>query len=109
MPNQKTHISNLRMGTMFYMCPAVVLKAQVGPNSDSECRGHGLCTKGGNRRTTVSASFSGARSSYKLLMPCPRNVRPLFHPPPLTVSTRPCTSNAATLQPALLSSENLTS
>ncbi len=26
LPDQRTHVSNLRMGTMFYMCPAVILK-----------------------------------------------------------------------------------
>ncbi|KAG2437367.1 hypothetical protein HXX76_006022 [Chlamydomonas incerta] len=34
LPQHRTHLSNVRMGTMFYMCPAVVLKAQVGPASD---------------------------------------------------------------------------
>eukprot|EP00198_Chlamydomonas_reinhardtii_P008071 XP_001697408.1 serine/threonine protein kinase 5 [Chlamydomonas reinhardtii] len=34
LPLNRTHLSNMRMGTMFYMCPAVVLKAQVGPASD---------------------------------------------------------------------------
>ena len=26
LPQHRTHLSNVRMGTMFYMCPAVVLK-----------------------------------------------------------------------------------
>ncbi|EFJ39795.1 hypothetical protein VOLCADRAFT_100547 [Volvox carteri f. nagariensis] len=34
LPQNRTHLSNLRMGTMFYMCPAVVMKGQVGPPSD---------------------------------------------------------------------------
>ncbi|KXZ54286.1 hypothetical protein GPECTOR_5g373 [Gonium pectorale] len=34
LPEHRTHLSNLRMGTMFYMCPAVVMKGQVGPSSD---------------------------------------------------------------------------
>ncbi|KXZ54322.1 hypothetical protein GPECTOR_5g406 [Gonium pectorale] len=34
LPEHRSHLSNLRMGTMFYMCPAVVMKAQVGPASD---------------------------------------------------------------------------
>ncbi|KAG2446651.1 hypothetical protein HYH02_008222 [Chlamydomonas schloesseri] len=34
LPQNQSHLSNLRMGTMFYMCPAVILKGQVGPASD---------------------------------------------------------------------------
>eukprot|EP00198_Chlamydomonas_reinhardtii_P012612 XP_001701949.1 predicted protein [Chlamydomonas reinhardtii] len=34
LPHNQSHLSNLRMGTMFYMCPAVILKGQVGPASD---------------------------------------------------------------------------
>ncbi|PNW86471.1 hypothetical protein CHLRE_02g087750v5 [Chlamydomonas reinhardtii] len=34
LPQHQSHLSNIRMGTMFYICPAVVLKAQVGPPSD---------------------------------------------------------------------------
>ncbi|KXZ54284.1 hypothetical protein GPECTOR_5g371 [Gonium pectorale] len=34
LPEHRTHLSNLRQGTMFYMCPAVVMKGQVGPSSD---------------------------------------------------------------------------
>ncbi|PNW86474.1 hypothetical protein CHLRE_02g087900v5 [Chlamydomonas reinhardtii] len=34
LPQHVSHLSNMRMGTMFYMCPAVLLKAQVGPASD---------------------------------------------------------------------------
>ncbi|KAG2435188.1 hypothetical protein HXX76_007271 [Chlamydomonas incerta] len=34
LPQHVSHLSNMRMGTMFYMCPAVLLKAQVGPPSD---------------------------------------------------------------------------
>ncbi|EFJ44168.1 hypothetical protein VOLCADRAFT_95669 [Volvox carteri f. nagariensis] len=34
LPQNRTHLSNLRMGTMFYMCPALVMKGQVGPPSD---------------------------------------------------------------------------
>ncbi|KAG2488946.1 hypothetical protein HYH03_012565 [Edaphochlamys debaryana] len=34
LPDHRTHLSNLRMGTMFYICPAVVMKGQVGPASD---------------------------------------------------------------------------
>ncbi|GLI62433.1 hypothetical protein VaNZ11_005052, partial [Volvox africanus] len=34
LPQNRSHLSNLRMGTMFYMCPAVVIKGQVGPPSD---------------------------------------------------------------------------
>ena len=28
LPLNRTHLSNMRMGTMFYMCPAVVLKVR---------------------------------------------------------------------------------
>ncbi|PNW86473.1 hypothetical protein CHLRE_02g087850v5 [Chlamydomonas reinhardtii] len=34
LPHNQSHLSNLRMGTMFYMCPAVIFKGQVGPSSD---------------------------------------------------------------------------
>ncbi|GLI62459.1 hypothetical protein VaNZ11_005090, partial [Volvox africanus] len=34
LPKNRSHLSNLRMGTMFYVCPTVVMKAQVGPASD---------------------------------------------------------------------------
>ncbi|KAG2488949.1 hypothetical protein HYH03_012568 [Edaphochlamys debaryana] len=34
LPDHRTHLSNLRMGTMFYICPAVVMKGHVGPASD---------------------------------------------------------------------------
>ncbi|KAG2488947.1 hypothetical protein HYH03_012566 [Edaphochlamys debaryana] len=34
LPEHRTHLSNLRMGTMFYICPAVVMKGHVGPASD---------------------------------------------------------------------------
>ncbi|KAG2446650.1 hypothetical protein HYH02_008221 [Chlamydomonas schloesseri] len=34
LPQNQSHLSNLRMGTMFYMCPGVILKGQVGPASD---------------------------------------------------------------------------
>ncbi|GIM05613.1 hypothetical protein Vretimale_10074, partial [Volvox reticuliferus] len=34
LPKNRSHLSNLRVGTMFYVCPAVVKKAQVGPASD---------------------------------------------------------------------------
>ncbi|KAG2496440.1 hypothetical protein HYH03_005664 [Edaphochlamys debaryana] len=34
LPQHRSHLSNVRMGTMFYVCPAVVMKAQVGPPSD---------------------------------------------------------------------------
>ncbi|KAG2435189.1 hypothetical protein HXX76_007272 [Chlamydomonas incerta] len=34
LPQHQSHLSNIRMGTMFYICPAVVLKAQVGAASD---------------------------------------------------------------------------
>ncbi|KAG2433843.1 hypothetical protein HXX76_008199 [Chlamydomonas incerta] len=34
LPQGRTHMSNLRMGTMFYICPAVVSHGQVGPASD---------------------------------------------------------------------------
>ncbi|GFR47690.1 hypothetical protein Agub_g9438 [Astrephomene gubernaculifera] len=34
LPHNRSHVSNLRLGTMFYMCPGVVMKAQVGPPAD---------------------------------------------------------------------------
>ncbi|PNW76146.1 hypothetical protein CHLRE_12g545950v5 [Chlamydomonas reinhardtii] len=34
LPQGRTHVSNLRMGTMFYICPAVVCQGQVGASSD---------------------------------------------------------------------------
>ncbi|KAG2442225.1 hypothetical protein HYH02_009709 [Chlamydomonas schloesseri] len=34
LPSDRTHLSNIRMGTMFYICPAVACKGQVGPAAD---------------------------------------------------------------------------
>ncbi|KAG2434728.1 hypothetical protein HXX76_007618 [Chlamydomonas incerta] len=34
LPTDRTHLSNIRMGTMFYICPAVACKGQVGPAAD---------------------------------------------------------------------------
>ncbi|KAG2495975.1 hypothetical protein HYH03_005904 [Edaphochlamys debaryana] len=34
LPEHQTHMSNLRMGTMFYICPAVVMKGHVGQAAD---------------------------------------------------------------------------
>ncbi|KAG2441122.1 hypothetical protein HXX76_003974 [Chlamydomonas incerta] len=34
LPTDRTHLSNLRMGTMFYICPAVAWKGQIGPAAD---------------------------------------------------------------------------
>ncbi|KAG2495964.1 hypothetical protein HYH03_005894 [Edaphochlamys debaryana] len=34
LPDNRTHMSNLRMGTMFYICPSVILKGHVGQAAD---------------------------------------------------------------------------
>ncbi len=46
LPQHRTHLSNVRMGTMFYMCPAVVLKVRVrgrGVAIHGTVRGRGSC------------------------------------------------------------------
>ncbi|PNH04397.1 Mitogen-activated protein kinase kinase kinase 1 [Tetrabaena socialis] len=71
LPQHKTHLSNLCMGTMFYMCPTVVQKAQVGPSSDVFSLGvmlwelyhgrpAGVRTAEGPRYSTVFPSFPPA-------------------------------------------------
>eukprot|EP00198_Chlamydomonas_reinhardtii_P009269 XP_001698606.1 predicted protein [Chlamydomonas reinhardtii] len=34
LPHNRTHLSNIRMGTMFYICPAVACKGRLGPAAD---------------------------------------------------------------------------
>ncbi|PNH04385.1 putative LRR receptor-like serine/threonine-protein kinase, partial [Tetrabaena socialis] len=71
LPQHQTHLSNMRMGTMFYMCPAIVLKGQVGPSSDVFSLGvmlwelyhgrpAGVSTAEGPRYSTVFPSFPPA-------------------------------------------------
>ncbi|KAG2488951.1 hypothetical protein HYH03_012570 [Edaphochlamys debaryana] len=85
LPDHHTHLSNLRVGTMFYVCPLTVMKAQIGPFSDIFSLGvvlwelyhgrrAGLTTPEGPRYCSVFPAFlpSCPPAYSKLAMRCLR-------------------------------------